>query len=497
MSGESIVEFPFRRGITDVPYSEQPWIIGQYSGFSDPASTNRRFRDLIASGQQGLAIALDLPTQVGLDPDDPRSFGEVGRCGVSLASLADMADLFDGIALDSVRQISTTANSMGAMMIALFLALAEQRGVDPTSFSVRLQNDVLKEYVARGTQMLPVRPGVALTVDAIEYCIKNLPGWVPMSISGYHIRDAGASRERELGFTLSNAREYLRALADRGIDPADVARQVTWFLSSSSQPVEEAAKFRAARELWATELRDHFGVTDEDAMRLRIIVYTLGSELLPTEILNNSVRVTLAALGAVLGGVQTLFCSSIDEALGLPTDAHALLSLRTQQVLLNESGLAQHLDVLGGSAVVESLTDGFVEAARRIAAEVDAIGGSTEAIANGFMRRKIDDDSWDRFQLSQERAVVGAEKSGDVEVFDVDDDVVRARVERFVRLKEARDDAAVQAALESMRAAVERGDNLVEPMKHAFLAEATLGEVCAVLTDKHGRAGRNDEGSAA
>lgn len=491
----NVSEFPFRRGISDVPYSEAPWIIGQYSGFSDPASTNRRFRDLIASGQSGLAVALDLPTQVGLDPDDPLSEGEVGRCGVSLSSLRDMEDLFDGIALDSVRQISTTANSMGAMMIALFLALAERRGVDPTSFSVRLQNDVLKEYTARGTQMLPVREGLSLTVDAIEYCVKNLPGWVPISISGYHMRDAGASRERELGFTLANAREYVRALRDRGCDPADVARQVTWFLSSSSQPIEEAAKFRASRELWAHELRDNFGVTDEDAQRLRIIVYTLGSELLPTEILNNSVRVTLAALGAVLGGVQTLFCSSIDEALGLPTDEHALLSVRTQQILLNEAGLADYIDVLGNSEVVESRTDHYVARAREIAEEVDAMGGAAEAIANGFMRDRIDDDAWAAYEASKERKVVGAEVSGDVEMFEVDDQVVAARVDRFRELKADRDQAAVDVGLDGVRKATERGENLVLPLKHAFLAEATLGEVCGVLTDRYGRASAHDLGS--
>ena len=432
--------FPFRRGITDVPYSQAPWVIGQYSGFADAATTNLRFRELVAQGQTGLAIALDLPTQVGLDPDDERARGEVGRVGVSIASLDDLEALLAGIPLDSVRQISTTANSIGPMMIALFLALAERRGVDPSSFSVRLQNDVLKEYVARGTQILPVEAGVEVAVDAIEYCVRALPNWVPISISGYHMRDAGASRERELGFTLANARDYLRRAEARGVEAARVAPRVTWFLSSSCQPIAEAAKFRAARELWATTLREEFGVTDDAALALRIIAYTLGSELQPTEILNNAVRVTLSALGAVLGGVQTLFCSSIDEALGLPTEEHAILSMRTQQILLEESGIADYVDPLGNSEVLEELTTTYVEEAGRIAEEIDQMGGSTAAIASGWMRDKIDEQAWE--QHMEQRVRVGS--AGDVsavEIFKVPPESEVTRCESFAVWRSRRDAA--------------------------------------------------------
>lgn len=483
------VAYPYRRGITDVPYSETPWIIGQYSGFADPKSTNRRFKELIRAGQQGLAIALDLPTQLGLDPDHVAAFGEVGRAGVSLASLDDLDRMFEGIELDSVRQISSTANSIGPVTVAMFLALAARRGVDPNSFSIRIQNDVLKEYVARGTQILPVEPAAEFAVDAIEYCAGRLPGWVPMSISGYHIRDAGASRAQELGFTLANSRDYLSRCRRRGVDLADVARSVTWFFSASAQPLHEAAKFRAARELWATTLREDFGVEDPQATKLRIIAYTLGGEMSAFEISNNAVRVTLAALGAVLGGVQILFCSSIDEALGLPSDDSARLSIRTQQVILRESGIADLIDPLGGSETVERLTDQLVREARDIDRAVTEQGGAARAIGSGWMRAQIDEEAWRSEVDSRSAPRVGESDravNGDVRIFKHEPDFEVRRLEAFGAWKANRPQLELGRALEGVNSAIHKKVNLVEPLKDAFLAGATVGEVMRQLVEVHG-----------
>jgi methylmalonyl-CoA mutase N-terminal domain/subunit len=387
MSGE-IGTFPYRRSATTTPYSEKPWILGQYSGFAGPTQTNRRFRELIANGQKGLAIALDLPTQLGVDSDHRIAVGEVGKVGVSFGCLDDAENLFEGIDLSQVSQISTTANSIGPMTVALFCALAEQRGIDPDGFSVRLQNDVLKEYVARNTQVLRPQVGLRFATDAVEYCVAHLPNWVPMSISGYHIRDAGSTRGQELGFTLANTRAYITAAMARGVSVEDFARSITWFFSAAPEVLAEAAKFRAAREIWSRVLTEQYQVPeDSDALRLRLISYTLGGELSAFEPLNNSVRVTLCALAAVLGGVQVLFCSAIDEALGIPTDETALLSLRTQQILLQESGIADLVDPVGGAPVVETTTDSLIAEAFEWDRRVSEMGGSTVATESGWMRR--------------------------------------------------------------------------------------------------------------
>jgi methylmalonyl-CoA mutase, N-terminal domain len=438
---------------------------------------------MIREGQQALAIALDLPTQLGIDPDHELAKGEIGRVGVSIAALRDLDALFAGIPLDAVRQISTTANSIGPVMTALFLGLAERRNVGADSFSVRLQNDVLKEYVARGTQILPPEPAAELVVDTIEYCVRARPGWVPLCVSGYHIRDAGASRAQELGFTLANAREYLSRAERRGISATDVARSVTWFMAASSQPIHEAAKFRAARELWARMLSEDFGVRDEQALRLRIVAYTLGSELSPVEIENNSVRVTLAALGAVLGGVQVLFCSSIDEALGLPSDRNALLSVRTQQVIQRESGVGEWVDSLGGARVVEGLTTDLVDEARSIEADVQGRGGSVEAISSGWMRAEIDREAWEKEERRREAPPIGDSSSVDttLSLFRIAPEVEERRLQDFDAWKNARDGSRLRQSLEDLRTVVVRNENVVESLREAFLADVTLGEAMDVL----------------
>ena len=480
----------FRVGIDAVPYAEVPWIRGQYAGFSDPAQTNARIRALVAKGQTGVAVALDLPTQLGLDADHPATDGEVGRAGVSLSSLDDLDAMVAGIPLDSVRQFSTTANSIGPQMIALWLALARRRGVPPASFSVRLQNDVLKEYVARGTHVLPPDAAAELSVDAIEYCVRNLPNWTPISVSGYHMRDAGASREMELGFTMALAREYMGRTVRRGIEPTEIARRITWFLSASAQPWHEAAKFRAARELWAQLLWDDFGVRDESALGLRIIAYTLGGEMSAHEIANNSVRVTLSAMGAVLGRVQSLFCSSIDEALGLPSEPNALLSIRTQEILLKESGLAQFADPLASSPVIEHITDELVEAALKWDAKVSEQGGVVPAIESGFMRGAIDDNAWQFELATRGQARVGedstVEAADDIHLFTPDPAFESARREQVAAWKARRPAHGVTQARNRFAAAARSGTNLVEPLVDAFLADLTLGEIMATLVDVHG-----------
>jgi methylmalonyl-CoA mutase, N-terminal domain len=502
--------FPYRSGITGKSYAEEPWIIGQYSGYTSPEQTNQRFRKLIAVGQQGLAVAMDLPTQLGMDPDNELAAGEVGRVGVSLSCVDDMAALFADIPLSSVRQISTTANSIGAMFAAMMIVLAERRGEEPTGFSLRLQNDVLKEYVARGTQIFAPAPGARLSVDVVEYCARHLPSWVPMCVSGYHIRDAGATREQEVGFTLANAEQYLDLAVARGVDIAQFARSMSWFMGASPEFLQEAAKFRACRELWATLLSDKYQIRDEQALRLRINSYTLGGEMSAFEIANNSVRVTLAAVGAVLGGVQSLFCSSIDEALGLPTDETARLSVQTQRIILREAGIAGWVDPLGGGRILEALTDQITADARQVAADVAAQGGSIAAVESGWMRAQIENASWERSLAEREDPRVG-EPTGSASETDrpvigqvgssIDHSFEARRSVQIADWRRRRPAAGVGRALEKLAAAAAGSGNLMPALIDSFRADATIGEVSDVLIDQFGsfntaRKGRSFQESA-
>jgi methylmalonyl-CoA mutase, N-terminal domain len=485
--------YPYRSGITDVSYADQPWIIGQYSGYTSPEETNLRFRKLIASGQQGVAVAMDLPTQLGMDPGHPLADGEVGRVGVSIACADDMAALFADIPLSSVRQISTTANSIAPMFGAMILAVAERRGEALDSFSIRLQNDVLKEYVARGTQIFPAEHGARLSVDVVEYCATHLPKWVPMCVSGYHMRDAGSTREQEVGFTLANAQEYLDLAVARGVDIARFARSMSWFMGASPEFLKEAAKFRACRELWATLLADRYGVRDPEALKLRINCYTLGGEMSAFEISNNSVRVTLAAVGAVLGGVQSLFCSSIDEALGLPTDETARLSIQTQRIILQEAGIAEWIDPVGGAPAIELATDEIVRAAREIAGQVGEQGGAIPAIESGWMRGEIDRSAWERNLHEREHARIGEPGPGesgaaDISVagFPVDTTYGPRRAEEFAQWRARRPRQQVQRALERLAAAAAEPGNLMPAFIDAFRSDLTIGEVTDVLIRQFG-----------
>ena len=436
---------------------------------------------------------MDLPTQLGMDPGHPLAEGEVGRVGVSIACADDMAALFADIPLSSVRQISTTANSIAPMFGAMILAVAERRGEALDSFSIRLQNDVLKEYVARGTQIFPAEHGARLSVDVVEYCATHLPKWVPMCVSGYHMRDAGSTREQEVGFTLANAQEYLDLAVARGVDIARFARSMSWFMGASPEFLKEAAKFRACRELWATLLADRYGVRDPEALKLRINCYTLGGEMSAFEISNNSVRVTLAAVGAVLGGVQSLFCSSIDEALGLPTDETARLSIQTQRIILREAGIAEWIDPVGGAPAIELATDEIVRAAREIAGQVGGQGGAIPAIESGWMRGEIDRSAWERNLHEREHARIGEPGPGesgaaDISVagFPVDTSYGPRRAEEFAQWRARRPRQQVQRALERLAAAAAEPGNLMPAFIDAFRSDLTIGEVTDVLIRQFG-----------
>ncbi|HYC81005.1 MAG TPA: acyl-CoA mutase large subunit family protein, partial [Solirubrobacterales bacterium] len=385
---------PFARGPEPDMYREQPWIMAQYSGFSIPEETNKRIRRLIEAGQTGFSIALDLPTQIGLDSDDPRAMGEVGKVGVPIDSLRDMEILLDGVDLRKLRQPRTTANSIGPMMVALFLCAAEKQGVAPEEFSVLFQNDALKEYVVRGTYIFPPAQGVRLTSDVIEYCGKHLPHWTSINVCGGHYREAGGTAVQELAFSFADAIVYLDEAKRRGTPLEDQVATIWFFFNAHSDLLEEVAKFRAARRMWDTLLRTRYGIEDAPSRALRILAYTGGSTLTRQEPMNNIIRVTLNALAGALGGVQTMGSSSYDEGIALPSEDAALISLRTQQIVAYESGVTRTADPLAGSYFIESLTDELERRAWTEIEKIEEMGGATVAIESGYFREAIAESAY-------------------------------------------------------------------------------------------------------
>jgi methylmalonyl-CoA mutase N-terminal domain/subunit len=489
--------FPFTRGIRATMYRDEPWVMGMYSGRASPSATNRRIRDLLANGQRGFSIALDLPTQNGLDSDHPLAEGEVGKVGVPIDSINDMIELLDGIELDSVSQIRTTANAIGPLAVALFVAAAEVNGYKPTDFRVLLQNDVLKEYLARGTYIFPPRAGLEFSVDVIEYCARYLPHWESIEFCGYHIRDAGSSAVQELAIALSNGRQYIDAALRRGLAIDEFAGSIYLFLSAHIDILEEVAKFRAARRLWAHMLRDEYGCRDDAACAAKIFVYTLGSVQTAREPFNNIVRIAYQALAAALGGVQTLATSSWDEAMRLPSEQASLLGLRTQQVLAYETGICSTADPLGGSYAIERLTD-ELEAATL--AEMDRIaeqGGALAALESGWLRGEIDEHAY-LTQLKIERgelpivAVNRFQQATADEDYDdepwADDDFEAEQRERLAVVKSSRDATRVVSSLNDVAAAASARQNTLPMIIAAVHAEATVGEICASLASVWGRA---------
>ncbi len=482
-------EFPFTRGATPGMYRERLWVMGQYSGFGSPRDTNKRIRQLLAQGQLGFSVALDMPTQLGLDSDDPRSEGEVGRVGVPIDSLQDMVELLDGIPLDEIRQIRTTANAIGPLAVALFVAAAETHGYRGDDFKVMLQNDVLKEYVARGTFIFPPDHGLRFSVDVIEHCATHLRNWEPIEFCGYHIRDSGSDAVQEVAIAVANGIEYIDAALARGLEIDEFAESLFMFLSAHLDLFEEVAKFRAARRLWARMLRSRYGASEE-ACRLNLFCYTLGSPQTAQEPLNNIVRIAYQAMAAILGGVQTLATSAYDEAAQLPSDEAVRISLRTQQILAYETGVARSADPLAGSYLVENLTDRLEARILAKLAEIEEQGGALEALKKGWIARELEDEAYRQQKAieSGERTVVAVNRfqqeddgGGLRHKHRIDPSLERDAVERLRALRERRDSVRVDAALGRLRAAAEAETNSVEPILEAVRAEATVGEIFATL----------------
>ncbi len=485
-------QYPFTRGIYPTMYRSRLWTMRQYAGFSSAAASNARYRYLLEQGQTGLSVAFDLPTQLGLDSDDPRADGEVGRVGVAIDSLDDMAALFDGITLGAVTT-SMTINAPAAALLLLYELVAERQGVPAEDLGGTIQNDILKEYAARGTYIFPPRPSMRLITDTFAYCQRRMPKWNTISISGYHIREAGATAAQELAFTLANGIAYVQAALDAGLAIDDVAPRLSFFFVSNPDFFEEVAKFRAARRMWAQIMRERFGARTAAAQMLRFHTQTSGASLTAQQPLNNVVRTTVEALAAILGGTQSLHTNSYDEALGLPTADAATLALRTQQILAYESGVAASADPLAGSYLVEALTDEVERAALALIVQIDAIGGAVAAIETGFVQNAIADSAYaEQLAIERgERVIVGVNRFADSggakpPVFRTDETLAQRQGEALRALRARRDAVAVDAALGELRDAARGTANLLVPMRAALAAHATVGEVCGVLRREWG-----------
>ena len=485
-------DYPFTRGVYPRMYLDRLWTMRQYAGFGSAEETNRRFRYLLEQGQTGLSVAFDLPTQLGLDPDHPLAVGEVGRVGVSIATLEDMETLFQGIPLDRVTT-SMTINAPAMMLLAMYLLVAEKQGVSWQRVSGTIQNDILKEYIARGTYIYPPKASMRLVTDVFEFCASEVPKWNTISISGYHIREAGATAAQEIAFTLANAKAYVRAAVERGLPLDQFAPRLSFFFAAHNDIFEEAAKFRAARRLWARIMKEEFKAENPRSMMLRFHTQTGGSTLTAQQPLNNIVRVAYQALAAVLGGTQSLHTNAYDEALGLPTEHSALIALRTQQILAYESGVTKAIDPLGGSFYLEHLTDRLEAEAEAIIEEIENLGGAVSAIEAGFIQRAIEESSW-RFQReveSGERVIVGVnrftiEETTEVPIQKIDPEVDRRRAEAVKRYRADRDQDALSEALARLEEAARLDKNLFPFVLEAFRKRATLGEVAGTLRQVFG-----------
>ncbi|MGZ4430463.1 MAG: acyl-CoA mutase large subunit family protein [Gaiellales bacterium] len=479
--------YPFTRGVRADGYRSRPWTMRQYAGFGSAEETNRRFRLLLERGQTGLSVAFDLPTQLGLDSDDPLARGEVGRTGVAIDSLADMEALLSGIPLGEV-STSMTINAPGSLLLLLYQLVAEKQGVPSELLSGTVQNDILKEYIARGNYIFPAKPSMRLTVDTIRYCSEVLPRWNTISVSGYHIREAGSTAVQELAFTLDNGVAYVQAAVDAGLGVDAFARRLSFFFNAHNDFFQEVAKFRAARMLWAEMLRDRFGAQDERSLMLRFHAQTGGSTLTAQQPENNIVRVAVQAFAAVCGGCQSLHTNGFDEALALPTERSATIALRTQQILATEAGGTDTADPLGGSYYIEALTQALADQARRLIAEIDRMGGAVAAIEAGWVQDQIEQSAFAFHQRVQsgEETIVGVNRwAGEgeeaIELHRLDSDSEQRQRMRTRQLRESRDGEAVERALALVADAARSDRNLLPPMREALRGYATVGEVCGVL----------------
>jgi len=486
-------EFPFTRGVYPTMYRGRLWTMRQYAGFATAKETNRRFKYLIEQGQTGLSVAFDLPTQMGYDSDHPLARGEVGRVGVIIDTLKDMETLFEGIPLDRV-STSMTINAPTAIILAMYIAVAQKQGVDVSKLRGTVQNDILKEYVARGTYIFPPEPSMRLVADVIEYCAKNMPSWNSISISGYHIREAGSNAVQEIAFTLANGISYVNAVLERGLDIDQFARRLSFFFSAHNDFFEEIAKFRAARRLWAKIMRNRFNARDESSMQLRFHTQTAGSTLTAQQPEINIIRVTIQALAAVLGGTQSLHTNSMDEALALPTEDSVRIALRTQQILAYESGVTSTVDPIGGAYFVETLTDRLEEEALEYIEKIDAMGGMVKAIEKGFVQREIANEAY-RFQREVERnekIIVGVNKFQIQEELKLplhrfDPKIEKEAISNLQKIRAERDNRLVESLLEKLREeARDKKCNLMPTLIETVKAYATLGEICDVLREVFG-----------
>jgi methylmalonyl-CoA mutase N-terminal domain/subunit len=485
-------QYPYTRGVQPTMYRGRFWTMRQYAGFGSAGETNARYKYLLDQGQTGLSVAFDLPTQIGYDSDDPIAVGEVGKVGVAISSLADMERLFDGIPLDKV-STSMTINAPATILLAMYIAVAKKQGVDVQALRGTVQNDILKEYIARGTYIFPPGPSMRLITDLFRYCHQNVPAWNTISISGYHIREAGSTAVQEVAFTLANAIAYVQAALDAGLAVDDFAPRLSFFFNAHNNLLEEIAKFRAARRLWARIMRQRFDAQSPRSWRLRFHSQTAGSMLTAQQPENNVVRVTLQALAAVLGGTQSLHTNSRDEALSLPTEESVQIALRTQQIIAHESGVADSIDPLAGSYLIESWTSEIEERAAAYIEKIDALGGALKAIEQGYIQREIQESAY-RWQMAvdhQEKIVVGVnrfhvQEKLDLDILRVDPVIAERQSSRLGALREQRDNAHVSAALSRLEQAARSSDNLMPLILNAVEVYATLGEICDVLRQVFG-----------
>jgi len=492
LSQEKPGQFPFTRGIYPEMYQQRLWTMRQYAGFTSAEESNARYKYLLKNGVNGLSVAFDLPTQIGYDSDHDMSLGEVGKVGVPISTLQNMETLFEGISLDQV-STSMTINATAPILLALYIATAEKQGVSAEKLRGTIQNDILKEYVARGTYIYPPSPSMRLVTDVFEFCASHVPKWNTISISGYHIREAGSTVEQELAFTFANGIAYVQAAIDKGLDPNQFGSRLSFFFNSHNGFLEEVAKFRAARKIWATIMKDRFGVSNEKALYCRFHVQTGGSTLTATQIDNNIVRTSIQALSAVLGGTQSLHTNSKDEALALPTNESARLALRTQQIIAHESGITQYPDPFGGSYVVEEMTDNLINDAMKIISEIDDLGGTVAAIEQGWIQNEITRSAY-TYQKeidSKARIIVGVNQfeeqdEFEPEILEIDSKKVESQIESVKSLKISRNNDQVSQRLSELKLAAQSAENVMPPIIDCVKNECTLGEIADTLRDVFG-----------
>lgn len=485
-------QFPYTRGVYPTMYRSRLWTMRQYAGFGTAKETNERFRYLLDHGQTGLSVAFDLPTQIGYDSDHEMSKGEVGRVGVAIDTLADMETLFDQIPLDKV-STSMTINAPASVLLAMYIAVAEKQGVEKEKLSGTIQNDILKEYIARGTYIFPPEPSLRLITDIFEYCSEELPSWNTISISGYHIREAGSDAVQELAFTIADGIEYVESALSIGMDVDSFAPRLSFFFNGQMDFLEEVAKFRAARRLWAEIMKERFGAEKAKSCMLRFHTQTAGASLTAQQPQNNIVRVAIQALAAVLGGTQSLHTNSFDEALGLPTEEAAKIALRTQHIIADESGVADTIDPLAGSYYIESMTDKLVDEAREYLDEIDELGGMAEAIKAGYVQREIQESAYQEQKAieSGEKVVVGvnkykedSEEIGDI--LKVDPNLEKDQCQQLDKIRSDRDTDKTEKHLKDIRDAAVNEENLMYPILDAVRDYVSIGEICQVLREEFG-----------